>query len=105
MFSAVLGMVFMLGMISTDGLNGLWISRLLSAPTSVRSLASRVMGLAVGGLSILVGLFGIAKYFFPGIATRREGHEMLMGLIVIGTVALSFYLALHLARRQTTAVY
>ena len=28
---------------------------------------------------------------------------MLMGVAVIGTVALSFYLALHLARRQAIA--
>jgi predicted benzoate:H+ symporter BenE len=61
------------------------------------------MGLAVGGLSILVGLFGIAKYFFPGVAARSEGHAMLMGVAVVGTVALSFYLALHLARRRTVA--
>jgi hypothetical protein len=28
---------------------------------------------------------------------------MLMGVAVVGTVALSFYLALHLARRRTVA--
>jgi hypothetical protein len=62
------------------------------------------MGLAVGGLSILVGLFGIAKYFFPAAATRSEGHGLLMGLAIICTVALSFYLALRLAHRQATPV-
>jgi high-affinity nickel-transport protein len=103
MFSAELGMVFVLGMIATDGLNGLWISRLLNRTDQRALIASRVMGLAVGSLSILVGLFGIAKYSFPGIAARSEGHEMLMGGAVIATVALSFYLAQHLAHRQAAA--
>lgn len=100
LFSAALGMVFMLGMITTDGLNGLWVSRLLSKADARAQIASRVMGLAVGGLSILVGLFGIAKYFLPAVAARSEGHEMLMGMAVIATVALSFYTALRLTRRQ-----
>lgn len=100
MFSAILGMAFMLGMIATDGINGLWISRLLSCTDARALIASRVMGLTVGGLSIMVGLFGIAKYLFPVVATHSEGHELLMGLAVIGTVALSFYLSLRLARRQ-----
>ncbi len=103
-FSATLGMVFMLGMIATDGINGLWISRLLNRADERALVASRVMGLAVGGLSILVGLFGIAKYFFPAAATRSEGHGLLMGLAIICIVALSFYLALRLAHRQATPV-
>jgi high-affinity nickel-transport protein len=94
----------MLGMIATDGINGLWISHLLNRTDQRALIASRVMGLAVGGLSILVGLFGMAKYYFPGIAARSEGHELLMGGAVIGTVALSFYLALRLAHRQTIPV-
>lgn len=100
MFSALLGMVFMLGMIATDGLNGLWVSRLINKADERAQIASRVMGLTVGGLSILVGLFGIAKYFFPIVATRSEGHEMLMGGAVAATVLLSFYVALRLARRH-----
>ena len=104
MFSAALGMAFMLGMIATDGINGLWISHLLNRTDERALVASRVMGLTVGGLSILVGLFGLAKYFFPYVATRSEGHELLMGGAVICTVALSFYLALHLAHRQATPV-
>lgn len=101
MFSAALGMVFMLGMIATDGLNGLWISRLLNRADQRALIASRVMGLAVGGLSILVGLFGIAKYLVPAVAVRSEGHELWLGGAVAATVLLSFYVALRLACRQT----
>jgi high-affinity nickel-transport protein len=104
LFSAALGMVFMLGMITTDGLNGLWVSHLINKADERAQIASRVMGLAVGGLSILVGLVGLAKYFFPFVVTRSEGHELLMSLFVIGTVTMSFYLALRLAHRQAPSV-
>lgn len=103
MFSVALGMAFMLGMIATDGINGLWISRLLYRSDQRALIASRVMGLAVGGLSILIGLFGVARYFLPAVSARSEGHELQMGLAVIATLALSFYLALRLARKQASA--
>jgi hypothetical protein len=67
-------------------------------------VASRVMGLAVGGLSLLIGVLGIAKYFFPEVGAHTEGRELLMGLAVVGTMATSFLLALHLSRRQASAL-
>jgi high-affinity nickel-transport protein len=36
LFAATLGLVFTAGMIATDALNGLWVSRLLRAPTRAR---------------------------------------------------------------------
>jgi high-affinity nickel-transport protein len=104
MFSVALGMAFMLGMIATDGLNGLWISRLLNRADQRALVASRVMGLAVGGLSLLIGVFGIAKYFFPEVSAHTEGRELLMGLAVVGTMATSFFLALRLSRRQASVL-
>lgn len=103
MFSTVLGLVFMLGMMATDGINGVWISHLLARAEQRALIASRVMGLTVGGLSLLVGLFGIAKIFAPEVGAHTEGRELLMGLAVVGVVALSFFLALRLSRRQTLA--
>lgn len=101
MFSAALGMIFMLGMIATDGINGLWISRLIYRADQRAIIASRVMGLMVGGLSVMVGLFGIARYYFPVIATHSAGHELMTGVAIICTIALSFFLALRLAHRQS----
>ena len=104
MFSVALGMAFMLGMIATDSINGLWISRLLNRADQRALIASRVMGLAVGGLSLLIGVFGIARYFFPEVGAHTEGRELLMGLAVVGTMAASFFLALRLSRRQASAL-
>lgn len=98
LFSAVLGLVFTLGMMATDGLNGLWISHLLARADQRALIASRVMGLTVGGLSLLVGLFGMAKVFVPEVGSHTEGRELLMGLAVVGIVAASFHIALRLSR-------
>lgn len=100
MFSVVLGLTFMLGMIATDGVNGLWISHLLNRADQRALVASRVMGLSVGSLSLLIGVFGIAKYFFPEVGAHTEGRELLMGLAVVGTVAASFFLALRLSGQR-----
>lgn len=98
-YSTLLGMVFMAGMMVTDGVNGLWISRLVRRADQRALIASRVMGLVVAGLSLLVGAFGIAKYFFPAVAEHSEGHELMFGLVVVAIVALSFLVAVRLAGR------
>ena len=52
--AAGLGLVFMLGMLIADGANGLWMARLISRADRVARIASRVMALAVAGMSLLV---------------------------------------------------
>jgi high-affinity nickel-transport protein len=46
-----------------------------------------------------VGAFGIAKYFFPVVAERSEGRELMFGLVVVAIVAFSFLVAVRLAKR------
>ena len=59
----VLAGVFMLGMTIADGVNGFWISSLLGSASTRARIASRVMGLTVGALSLGVAALGAAKYF------------------------------------------
>jgi high-affinity nickel-transport protein len=97
-FSIALGLVFMLGMMVTDGVNGWWVANLLNRADQAALIASRVMGLVVAGLSITIGVLGAAKYLSPAIAARLEGQESVFGLWVIVVVALSFYIAIILSR-------
>lgn len=96
--SLTLGLLFMLGMMATDGINGLWISHLIRRADRIACVASRVMGLAVGGLSLLVAGYGIAKYVSPEVGAWSDGKEIAFGLSFILVVALSFFFALRLAR-------
>lgn len=98
-----LGLLFMLGMLLTDGINGLWISRLIRRADQTALLASRVMGLVVAGVSLLVAFFGIARFLSPEVDAWSEGKELFFGLALVAIIALSFVLALRLTRRPALA--
>jgi high-affinity nickel-transport protein len=96
--AALLALVFTMGMMVADGLNGLWISRLIRRADRTALFASRVMGLVVAMLSLLVAGFGILKYLSPGIDAWSDGKELLLGAAVVAVVAVSFLVALRLSR-------
>jgi len=96
--SALLGLVFLAGMMVTDGVNGLWIARLLHRADQAACVASRVMGLTVAGLSLLVAAHGVLKYFSPTFEAFSEGSELAFGLIVLAVLGISFLSAIRLAR-------
>jgi high-affinity nickel-transport protein len=93
-----LGLVFVLGMLATDGVNGWWISRLIARADQVAVKASRIMSIAVSGVSLLVAGFGIAKRVSPAFDAWSEGPELLPGAIVTALIAFSYLLARWLAR-------
>jgi high-affinity nickel-transport protein len=94
-----LGLLFVLGMLVTDGINGLWISRLIARADQIAVIASRVMSLAVSGVSLLVAAFGMAKMVVPAVDSWSDGKEVLFGLTVVLTVLGSFAVARALAER------
>lgn len=94
----LLGLLFMLGMLVTDGINGLWISRLIGRADRMARIASRVMSLVVAGVSLLVGFFGVMKLSLPSVDAWSEGKELFLGGGVVVVVAASFLLAVRLSR-------
>ena len=92
--------LFVLGMLCVDGVNGVWISRLIRSADRRAAIASRVMACTVAGLSLAVGLFTLAKLIAPGLDAWSDGHALLLGTMVIGTVTLAFTAALAAARRR-----
>lgn len=99
--SIALGLTFTLGMLVADGCNGLWIARLIRRADETALLASRIFGLAVSGLSLLVAGFGMVKYFAPGINAWSEGRELTFGFAVLAVVAFSFLFAVRLSRPRS----
>lgn len=95
----LLAMLFMLGMLLTDGINGLWIARLIARADQLALIASRVMGLVVSGVSLLVAAFGAAKLLSPAVDAWSEGKELVFGFLLVAIIALSFLAALRLTRR------
>jgi high-affinity nickel-transport protein len=99
-----LGLLFVLGMLVTDGVNGLWISRLIARADQLACIASRVMGLAVSTVSLLVAALGTAKLMSPAFDHWAEGRDAAFGGLVVGVIAASFLTAVIMARlRPRTA--
>jgi high-affinity nickel-transport protein len=73
-----LALLFMFGMLLTDGINGLWIARLIARADQAALIASRVMGLVVSGLSLMVGAFGVMKLVLAGCRCleHRQGNVL-----------------------------
>ena len=94
----ILGVIFMLGMLVTDGINGLWISRLIRRADQIALVASRVMSLVVAGVSLLVAAFGVAKLALPSVESWSEGKELVFGCVVVALIAGSYLFARWLTR-------
>lgn len=93
-----LGLLFVLGMLLTDGINGLWISRLIARADQLACIASRVMSLAVSSVSLLVAGLGAAKLASPSFEQWTEGRELAFGALVVALIATSFVAAVLMAR-------
>lgn len=97
-FSILLGAAFMLGMMTTDGVNGLWVAKLLARADRRALVASRAMGLSIAGLSLLLGSYGLARLFFPAIAGAAPERELLFGCVAVTLIGLSFLIGLFLTQ-------
>lgn len=100
--AVALGLLFMAGMLVTDGINGLWISRLIRRADQTAALASRIMGLSVGGMSLMVGLFGFLKLTTAPVNAWSEGKEIMLGATVVAVIATSYILGRRLARADAS---
>jgi high-affinity nickel-transport protein len=99
----LLSLLFMFSMLVTDGINGFWIARLIARADQVALIASRVMGLVVSGISLLVAAFGAAKMLSPTIDAWSEGKEMAFGFALVTLIALSFVTAVRMTRQARPA--
>lgn len=101
-FALLLGLLFMAGMMVTDGFNGWWVARLLAHADRRARIASRAMALTVAGLALLVSAYGLGRYFLPGLRLRSEGLETWLGLAVAALLLLSYLAARRLADAPRT---
>lgn len=60
-FSAILGIFFTLGMMISDGFNGLFVSALIQRADGMSLVLSRGLGLAISFFSLITGIIGLIK--------------------------------------------
>jgi len=88
-----LGLLFVLGMLVSDGANGWWISRLIARTDRLAVVASRTMTLVVACVSLLVAAIGIARMASGWIDGLLEGRELAIGLSVVALIGVSYLVA------------
>jgi len=92
--------LFVLGMLVVDGINGVWISRLLRRADRTAVIASRLMALTVGGISIAVGLLAVARLAMPTVDAWIEGRELFVSGAVVTAVLTAFTVGMLAARHH-----
>lgn len=97
----MLALLFIAGMLFTDGLNGWWISRLIRRSDATSRIASRVMALAVSGVSLLTAGLGVATQTLPNIDGWAEGKELWFGAAIVMVIFGSFVLGQRLTLGPT----
>lgn len=103
-YALLLAVCFMIGMMVTDAVNGIWISHLLRRTDSSARLGSRIMGITVGLLSLAVAGLGLSRHFLPEAAAWQEGRELLIGATVIAAVTGSYLLARYNQHRSIASI-
>jgi len=61
LFSGLLGVVFMFGMMMSDGLNGLFVSAMIQRADGMSFLLSRVTGFMIASFSLIIGIINCYK--------------------------------------------
>ena len=92
--------MFAVGMLAVDGVNGLWITRLVRRADRAAAIASRVMALTVASISLAIGTLAIARVLAPALDAWTDAHGLLIsGAVVVATFG-CFTLALFVAHRR-----
>ena len=68
LFAGLLGLVFTLGMVVTDALNGLWVARMMAGTDRRAAVASRWMSGAVAFLCLALAAGALLEGFVPAVA-------------------------------------
>ena len=71
-YALLLAVCFMIGMMVPDAINGWWISHLLQRADARARTTSRIMGVTVALLSLMVAGLGLSRRFLPETATLQR---------------------------------
>lgn len=103
MFAAILGLVFTAGMVTTDSLNGFYMSKLIYRADRRAAVASRIMGVAVALLSIAIAGLGLAKLHWPVVDEKLENLGFAPGVAVVLAMVVAFIMAMRAAKSAPAA--
>jgi high-affinity nickel-transport protein len=97
LFAAALGLVFTAGMMATDALNGLWVSRLVRGADARAAAASRVMSVAIALASLAIAALALARQVSPALDATLESWTLALSAAVMLVVVAAYAAAMRLA--------
>lgn len=103
--AVIFALLFVVGMLITDGINGLFIAKLIKRSDYTARVASRVMALAVSGVSILVAAVSILSEINPNFDGWRSGKEVWLGVFIVAILVASYFVGQRLSRPYITKQY
>jgi len=88
LFALALGLVFTLGMVLTDALNGWWVARMVLRADKISggkraAAASRWMSLAIGGLCLAIAASGLLRLGLPQLDHALAVYAPLIGVATL----------------------
>lgn len=87
----LLGGLFTLGMILLDGINGLWLAGLLARSDRRAAMASRLMGIGVSVVSLLVAALGVVSLLAPRATPFMDDNGLLISGILLVAMLVCFW--------------
>jgi high-affinity nickel-transport protein len=93
-FALALGVVFTLGMVATDALNGWWVAKMIFAADRRAAIASRAMSTAIALLCLALAAGGMAKFALPAM----DDFKTLISVGSLLVVAAAYLAATRLVR-------
>lgn len=96
--AVIFALLFVVGMLITDGINGLFIAKLIKRSDHTARVASRVMALAVSGVSIVVAVVSILSEINPTFDGWRSGKEVWLGVLIVVILVASYFVGQRLSR-------
>lgn len=97
-YAFTLGVVFTVGMIVSDGVNGMLTARFIKESGKRALIASRVMSLVIGSVSLFVAMLGIIKWMQSSLEVDTGLYEMWPSIAVVIWVIAGFALSIFLSR-------
>jgi nickel/cobalt transporter (NiCoT) family protein len=89
-FALALGLVFTLGMVLTDALNGWWVARMVLQADRKAAAASRWMSLAIGALCLVIAVAGLARIGLPRLDQAFTVYAPLVSLATIAVILAAY---------------
>lgn len=86
LFAGLLGLIFTLGMVLTDALNGLWVARMMSAADRRAASASRWMSAVVAFLCLLIAVVALLKQALPAVDEHLQHVSVPLSLATLALI-------------------